>query len=89
MKNIDYVYAVVCYHDNNNNIRLKAAINVSTIHKNLRDAEIQCAENNKWRHNAKPNPEFKRTHSLPYNNYIKINKKQPACWYYVKTMRLD
>lgn len=88
MKNADFVFAVICHHDNDDNAKLKYIADVHSIHKTLRSAEIQCAEANKWRTNAKPNPAFKRTYINPSLNYIKINKKKPASWFYVKMMKI-
>lgn len=88
MKNAEFVYAVVCFHDDDKNVKLKIIYDVDSIHKTLAGAERQCAEANKWKQNAKPNPEFKRRHMNSYENYIKINKNKPASWFYVKQMRI-
>lgn len=88
MKNADFVYVVVLHHDNDDNPKLKYITDVDSVHKTMRSAEIRCAEANKWRTNAKPNTEFKRTYMNPCFNYIKINKNEPASWFYVRTMRI-
>lgn len=88
MKNADYVFAVVCHYDNDDNVKLKHITDVDSIHKTIRSAETTCAEANKWRSNAKPNPEFKASYDSPYRNYIKINKNKPATWFYVKPIRV-
>ena len=89
MKNAEFVYAVVDFHNDDNNVRLKMTLDVCSIHKTLRDAEIKCAENNKLVLNAKPNPEYKRSQMTPSQNYIKINKNQPARWCYVKVIKIN
>lgn len=89
MKNAEFVYAVVDFHNDDNNIQLKTLLDVCSIHKTLRDAEIQCAKDNKLVMNAKPNPEYKRSQMPPFQNYIKINKNQPARWSYVKVMKIN
>ena len=89
MKNTEFVYAVMCFHDNDDNDKLKTIDDVYSIHKTLAGAERQCAEVNKYRQNAKPNPEFKRGHMNSYKNYIKINKNKPASWFYVKQMKIS
>lgn len=88
MKNAEFVYAVMCFHDDDDNLKLKITDDVDSIHKTLAGAERQCAEANKYRQNAKQNPEFKRGHMDSYKNYIKINKDKPASWFYVKRMRI-
>lgn len=88
MKNADYVYAVICHHDDDNNTKLKYITDVDSIHKTMRSAETRCADANKWRTNAKPNPEFRASYSGMHRNYIKIDKNKPACWFYVKIIKI-
>lgn len=89
MKNVEFVYAVVCFYDDDSNDRLKFTTDVDSIYRTLRSAEMHCAEANKYSQNAKLNPEFKGSYMLPYRNYIKINKNQPASWFYVKKMKIN
>jgi hypothetical protein len=88
MKNADYVYAVIFHYEDDNNIRAQTMLDVDSIHKTLGSAEKRCAEANKWRQNAKPNPEFKKSYMPQHKNYIKIDKTKPASWFYVKMMQI-